>query len=90
MCSWLLFKEQSCGAVGSYVRASLLLLLLLLQVPAYVGLCFMTVVATTPLTCAILPQRLPIPVQWLEPDVQAELVRRAGGPVSTVYVNKGL
>jgi hypothetical protein len=31
------------------------------QVPLYVGLCFATVVVSTPLTCAILPQRLPVP-----------------------------
>ena len=31
------------------------------QVPLYVGLCFATVVISTPLTCAILPQRLPVP-----------------------------
>lgn len=59
----------------------------------YVTLCFVTVVVTTPLTCALLPQRLPLPARWLEADVQeAVRQRQRGDDVADayVYVNKGL
>ena len=65
------------------------------QVPAYALLCFATVVVTTPLTCALLPQRLPLPARWLERDVQEAVRRRHDGADdhrgdTCVYVNKGL
>jgi tricarboxylate carrier len=57
-----------------------------LHVPMIAFLTFTTVATTTPLTCAILPQRMRLPVWLLEPHVRAEL---PAGDVE-VYFNKGL
>ena len=58
-------------------------------IPVYLVTCFSTIAISTPLTCAILPQRLGVPVSWLEPEVRRE-ISRVDPDAKCAYINKGL
>ena len=58
-------------------------------IPVYLVTCFCTIAVSTPITCAILPQRLGVPVRWLEKEVREE-IKRADPSAEYAYINKGL
>ena len=57
--------------------------------PIQVALCGVCLTFATPLCCAFFPQKIPVSVNHLEPDVQ-EKVRSKNPKLTTVYYNKGL
>ncbi|XP_012287601.1 sideroflexin-1 [Orussus abietinus] len=57
--------------------------------PIQMAICGVCLTFATPLCCALFAQRVPVPVEKVEKEVQEEILKRAP-EVTTVYYNKGL